>query len=136
MTDRDKIEQEAEALIFAGMSRDFQRRYSATPAPNWQHVSTAPKDGTVIWAAFHPAIYPVLRPEREDLERWNGVQVPIRHPGIADDGFDMGWNIAAPVGHGGFPDEWIVGWMPTPPAPGTPAIARREHLPADLEGDK
>lgn len=44
--------------------------------------------------------------------RWRGLEVPLRHPGVAEDGFDVGWNIAAPVGHGGFPDEWIAGWIP------------------------
>ena len=83
----------------------------------WKPISEAPKDRSTIWAAFHLDLYPEICPDREDLERWNGVQVPLRHPGLADDGFDMGWGIAAPVGHGGFPDSWIAGWMPLPPAP-------------------
>ncbi len=86
----------------------------------WQDISTAPKGGTAIWAVLHPSIYPTLLPGRPDLERWNGLQVPLRHPGIADDGFDVGWNIAAPVGRGGFPDEWIVGWQPLPAPPTNP----------------
>ena len=87
----------------------------------WQDISTAPKDGTTIWAVFHADIYPRIRPQREDLEPWNGKQVPLRHPGICEgsDGkpFDMGWNVAAPVGQGGFPDEWIAGWRSTPEPP-------------------
>lgn len=92
---------------------------TALPDANlWQAIHSAKKDGnTIIWACLHPAIYPELEPNREDLKRWNGVQVPIRHPGIAKDGFDIGWNIAAPVGQGGFPDEWIVGWQPLPAPP-------------------
>lgn len=84
---------------------------------DWQDISSAPKDRTIIWAALRPDIYPTLRPSREDLERWNGLQLPLRHPGLCDDGFDIGWSITAPVGNGGFPDEWIAGWMPLPPPP-------------------
>lgn len=83
----------------------------------WRDIRDAPKDRRTIWAVFHPSIYPGLRPGREDLKEWNGVQICLRHPGLADDGSDFGWNVAAPVGHGGFPDEWIVGWMPLPTPP-------------------
>jgi hypothetical protein len=92
-------------------------RAALSAMPGWLPISEARKDRTVIWAAFHPRIYPVLEPGRPDLERWNGVQIAIKHPGAFDDGFDIGWNIAAPVGHGGFPDRWIVGWQPLPPPP-------------------
>jgi hypothetical protein len=87
----------------------------------WQPISTAPKDGTTIWGIFHAEIYPRIRPSRTDLEVWNGKQVPLRHPGIFEDPndkpFDVGWSIAAPVGAGGFPDEWIAGWQPLPAPP-------------------
>lgn len=83
----------------------------------WQPIESAPRDGTPVWVVFHPSIYPGLRPEREDLERWNGLQACLRHPGVAHDGFDIGWNMAAPVGQGGFPDAWIIGWMPLPAPP-------------------
>jgi hypothetical protein len=86
-------------------------------AEGWRDISTAPKDGNPILAVFHKDIFPRLKPGREDLERWNGVQVVIRHPGIAADGFDMGWNMAAPVGYGGFSDDWIAGWQPLPTPP-------------------
>ena len=49
---------------------------------DWQDISEAKKDGSIIWAVLHPDIFPRIRPEREDLERWNGVQVPISHPGV------------------------------------------------------
>lgn len=81
---------------------------------DWLPIETAPKDGTIIWAALRRDL---SRDGREDLARWNGVQVPLRHPGLASDGFDMGWNVAAPVGAGGFPDRWIAGWMPLPTPP-------------------
>jgi len=85
----------------------------------WRPISEAKKNGTIIWAKFRDDIFPALRPERDDLKRWNGVQVPLRHPGVADDGFDIGWSVAAPVGSGGFPDEWIEGFMPLPAPPTT-----------------
>lgn len=86
----------------------------------WLPISEARKDRTVIWAALHSAIYPTIEPERPDLAIWNGLQLPMRHPGLCEDGFDIGWGIAAPVGHGGFPDHWIAGWQPLPPPPGEP----------------
>lgn len=79
-------------------------------------ISEAKKNGTPILAKFRDDIYPGLRPGREDLEPWNGVWAVIRHRGLAADGFDVGWAIAAPVGNGGFPDEWIEGWEPLPDA--------------------
>lgn len=83
-----------------------------TRSPVWREIESAPKDGRRIWAAFRDDIYPTLRPGRGDLEKWNGVQVPLRYLGSGSE-----WCIAAPVGHGGFPDEWIAGWMPLPPPP-------------------
>ena len=80
----------------------------ALQAAVWQPIETARKDRSVIWACLRND----LHIKRADLYRWSGIQVPLRHPGIASDGFDCGWNIAAPVGHGGFPDDWIAGWMP------------------------
>jgi len=84
----------------------------------WRTIESAKKDRTVIWAALHPDIYPRIEPERKDLERLNGVQVPLQHPGVYEkDGrkWDHGWTVAAPVGYGGIPDEWIAGWRPLPP---------------------
>lgn len=89
----------------------------ARAVPEWRPISEAPKDGRVVWACFHSDIYPALRPLRDDLSAWNGVQIALRHPGLAEDGFNVGWSIAAQVGNGGFPDEWIAGWMPLPPPP-------------------
>lgn len=83
----------------------------------WHSIATAPKDGTKIWAAFRADIFPTMRPGRSDLASWNGRQLPIVHPGIGGDGFDMGWTVAAPVGAMGFPDEWIAGWRPLPAPP-------------------
>lgn len=90
----------------------------------WQPIESAKKDGSTIWAILRDDIFPALEPKREDLARWNGLQAPLRHNGIADDGFDIGWGIALPVGHGGFPDEWIAGWKPLP-APPSPSSTRK-----------
>ena len=83
----------------------------------WQAIETAKKNRTEILAKFFDDLYPRLYPKRPDLARWNGQRVVIRHDGLADDGFDIGWSMAAPVGHGGFPDDWIEGWMPLPAPP-------------------
>ena len=78
--------------------------------PALQPMATAPKDGSRIYAQLKNPI----PNDREDLRRWDGVPFIARHPGICEDGFDIGWNFAAPVGHGGFPDDWFEGWSPLP----------------------
>lgn len=79
----------------------------------WRNMSTAPKDGTRILIAFKKHLSQV----RPDLERWEGLQFVARHYGICDNGFDGGWNFGAPVGVGGFPDDWLAGWQPLPESP-------------------
>lgn len=73
-------------------------------------MTDAKKDGSTIWGGLRSDLSEWKG--RADLQGWDGVQVPVRHPGLLDDDFDMGWNIAAPVGHGGFPDDWFAGWVP------------------------
>jgi hypothetical protein len=82
----------------------------------WKPIESAPKDRTPVLVCLRSDIT-TIRPGRDDLERWHGIVAVMRHPGIAQDGFDMGWNFAAPVGHGGFPDEWVAGWQPLPEPP-------------------
>lgn len=75
----------------------------------WRPIEEARKDSTVILAALHDDLSE--RVQRPDLKRWNGVQIPLRHRGLAEDGYDEGWEVAAPLGYGGIPDAWIAGWM-------------------------
>jgi hypothetical protein len=77
----------------------------------WQPIETAPKDGTRILVALKNPIPST----RDDMRPWDGLQFVARHPAV--DRIDMGWNVAAPVGCGGFPDDWMAGWMPLPEPP-------------------
>jgi hypothetical protein len=47
-----------------------------------QPIKSAPKDGTPVLARMRDDIFPGVRPEREDLERWNGVWAVVKHPGV------------------------------------------------------
>jgi hypothetical protein len=85
---------------------------------DWRDIETAPKDGTRILASIHPDLS--TRINRPDLARWDGLMVVVRHPGIAADGFDIGWSVGAPVGVGLGCDDWFDGWQPLP-APPQPA---------------
>lgn len=101
--------------------RDAIARNMAALQP-WRPIEDAFKGGPAIWARLRNNISTSLG--RQDLEIWNGVQVPLWHPGtyVDEDGSmqDLGWNVAAAVGQGGFPDSWIEGWIPLP---GDPEIA-------------
>lgn len=77
-------------------------------------IETAPKDGTVILGFTRSDM-----PESEggwSPHRWNGKFVPMRHEGATPSGYDLGWSVALPVGHGGLPDAWFAGWLPMPEA--------------------
>lgn len=80
----------------------------------WRPIAKAVKGGPAIWAKMREDLS--ILADRPDLEIWNGVEVPLHHPGTYQDAdgrlWDHGWNIAASVGHGGFPDQWIAGWVP------------------------
>jgi hypothetical protein len=99
--------------------------YARNPAA-WRPISAAKKNGETIWAAFRSDLDVISG--REDLKRWNGKQVPLRHQGLADDGFDIGWSLDAPVGYGGFPDDWIAGWLPLPANPGQQSLSKPKDL--------
>lgn len=86
----------------------------AMAAPNpgpWRPISTAKKDGRPVLAIFRSDL--VQHTGRESHERLAGMQAILRHPGLVHGDGDIGWNMAAPVGYGGFPDHWLAGWMPT-----------------------
>lgn len=73
-------------------------------------MATAPKDRTVILGVMRDDL-----PETDggfSPHRWSGRIVPIRHEGKTVSGYDLGWSVALPVGHGGLPDDWFVGWVP------------------------
>ena len=74
----------------------------------WQPIESAPKDGTPVLVKFKDAI----PNDREDLRRWDGLMFVGRSHGNV-----MEWSFAAPVGQGGFPDEWMESWMPLPAPP-------------------
>lgn len=76
----------------------------------WQPIETAKKNGEPILLCLKKTLSAEFG--RPDMERWDGLQFVGRHIGLPGDGFDIGWQFAAPVGHGGFLDEWIAGWQP------------------------
>ena len=73
-------------------------------------MSEAPKDSTPVLALTRDDLSTV----RADLDRWASKWIVIHHPGLSDDGWDGGWSVNAPVGNGGLPDDWFVGWQHLP----------------------
>lgn len=86
---------------------------AAADAAAWRPMTSAPRDRTDILAKTRPDVFP----EAHNRSGWNNRSVVIRHEGIVNDDFDMGWSVAAPVGYGGMPDDWFVGWQPLPAPP-------------------
>jgi hypothetical protein len=101
-------------------ARQLAQEIERLRAGTWRPISEAVKGnadgdgpGPVIWAKIRDDL--VEHTGRADLDAWAGVQVPLRHPGVYEDSertWDHGWHVAAPVGHGGIPDDWIAGWVP------------------------
>lgn len=77
----------------------------------WWSMETAPKDGSPLLLLLRDDL------PGADLKRWRGLRFVGSHTGVEPDGFDIGWAFAAPVGMGGFPDAWFVGWHPLPDPP-------------------
>lgn len=80
---------------------------------DWRPMDTAPKDGTAVLACFRREIEGPLSAQ----EQLAGRFVVVQHPGLAADGYDIGWALAGPFGWGGLPDSWFAGWMPLPEPP-------------------
>jgi len=79
------------------------------PAATMRPMSTAPKDGTQI-----------LAKTTGNHQHWPDRWFAIGHPGLADDGFDVGWKVFP--GWGCF-DDAFEGWIPIPfPAPPKPRL--------------
>ena len=88
-------------------------------------MSTARKNGE-----------PILAKIREDLSTYRpgyaggrgdsyaGRKVVVRHPGLSEDGFDIGWSLAGPFGFGLGEDEIFEGWWPLPEDDGEAAEYR------------
>ena len=74
-------------------------------------MATAPKDGTSCLLKFKDDLANYDPNGIGRLDRFQGKQFVGRWPGKAGDEYDYGWNFAAPVGHGGIDDRWLVGWM-------------------------
>ncbi|MFT9441072.1 MAG: hypothetical protein ABF593_04835 [Acetobacter papayae] len=87
---------------------EVSKALAAADAAAWRPMSEAPKDRTPIIAKTRSDVFP----ESSNRSGWNGRHAVIQHGGILDDGFDMGWSVAAPVGYGGMPDGWFLGWQP------------------------
>lgn len=105
-------------------TREVERRREAEAALGWRPIITAPKgkDNPPILVRLKD---PIVAPGR-DVQHWSGRVFVAAHLGVEEDGFDIGWHFAAPVGMGGFPDDWIEGWLPIPVAntPGTDTVRR------------
>jgi len=82
---------------------------AALQQAGWRPMADAHKNGEPILALTISQF-----PGRPDLDHWRNKQIVVHHRGLAPDGFDIGWSMNAPVGHGGFPDDWFVGWAPIP----------------------
>lgn len=95
------IQQRAEAKIMALIQRGTAEPKALRP------MADAPRDKT-----------PVSARVTSDLsvlpDRWQaiaGLWFTVRHGGVLDTGFDLGWQYP---GHGGLPDRWFEGWWPLP----------------------
>jgi hypothetical protein len=80
-------------------------------ASEWQPIETAPKDGTFVLVR--------LRDDYRDYwgDTHAGRCFVSKHPGLAPDGFDVGWHLYP--GYGGVMDKSIAGWLPLPAPPDT-----------------
>lgn len=75
----------------------------------WHDIKGARKDRTRYLIKLKP---PSEFPEH--ASRWGSEVFVGLHNGLAEDGFDIGWMVSSPVGVGGFPDSWILGYQEIP----------------------
>ena len=121
-TDRPRISDE-ELRQWTNRADDagrLARELSAlrTREAGWQTMDTAPKDRTPVLALIRrdlAEVYPHYGLSSPEI--YAGLQVVVRHPGLAKDGFDVGWGLAGPFGQGLGPDQVFEGWMPLPAPP-------------------
>ena len=112
----ERLENECCNCGYAGLMHEAYE--ALRDLTEWRDIATAPKDRTPILARIHDDLFPRIVGEgRSDLERWNGQRVAVHHPGLCEDGFDLGWGVSAPVGVGLGRDDWFAGWLPLPSAP-------------------
>lgn len=97
----------------SGLSDALRAAIEAYEAAQWRPIEEAPRDGSVIWGALKRDIWD----HDGSHHRMSGIQLPLRHEGTTSSGYDIGWGVAAPLGYGGIPDLWIVGWRPLPAPP-------------------
>lgn len=66
-------------------------------------IGTAPRNGTPVLVRIRKDL------DLERMKRFRGLYAVMRN---RDD--HWGWSFAAPVGMGGFPDDWLDGWWDLP----------------------
>ena len=94
---------EVEGLVEA--AADNNREGHCSPSGGWQPMATVPKYAAPVLLKFKDEL------PRADLTNWCGRAIVAIYQGKHSE-----WCFAAPVGQGGFPDEWFQGWAPLPEA--------------------
>lgn len=91
------------------LKNEISQVISALDTISWRPISEAPQNRTPILAKTRPDIFP----EDNIRSGWNNRLIVIRRemPLSDDPAEKTGWSIAAPVGYGGIPDDWLLGWQ-------------------------
>ena len=78
-------------------------------------MQEAPKDGTSVLVKIKDDLSPwgVKPGDFGNTDAFCGLYAVMRNRGDI-----MDWCFAAPVGRGGFPDDWLAGWWPLPATEG------------------
>lgn len=72
-------------------------------------MDTAPLDGTPVLLKFKDDMSQFDKEDNFHTKELSGLYFVGRNRGDL-----MLWGFAAPVGYGGFPSDWLDGWMPLP----------------------